>query len=134
MKIAIFLLIVVQSCVVSYTPKYDAAIHNQVTQGANNTDAFYQKMLDASNKGYSFYANDYAAIENEIMLLVQVEGQRSKNTLLLPQITNIQKLFLKFEAEHQAKVNLNNSQISIYKQQIAAAWATLVNSENLLKH
>jgi hypothetical protein len=134
MKILLIaLLLAFSSCTVMYSPVFDSSIAQDVLNARQKTDALYLKMQNANNKLFETYAADYAQVEADINNIVIKQTLRPQGKDFVILISNVQKLFTNYIAEHKAKGFVNNAQISIYNKYMQDAWVIVINSENSLK-
>lgn len=117
------------SCTVTFVPGYDAGVIQQVTDGAQMTDALYLKMIASPNRDYTKFAADYAAVAAEINSIVLKEEVRPKGKQILQIAQILQEHFLKYEADHRARGRLTSGELQVYNDYLKAFWKPLLVAE-----
>lgn len=134
MKILLFALVLtISSCAVITNPVYNSSIAQDVLNAKQQTDALYLKMQNAKDKSFNTYAADYAVLEADINNILVKQTLRPQGKSFVTLVSNVQKLYTNYVAEHKAKTIVNNAQLAIYNQYLQEAWNIVINSENSLK-
>ncbi len=113
----------------SCTPKFSTQAVEKTTTTWSATDALFEKVAQSPDKSYTSYASDYAAIDNEIAALQEIDRARAKNKTIVKILTDIQNRFDTYENEHKAAGNINVTQARAYKYGMDALWKELNNTE-----
>ena len=117
----------------SLVPTFSAAIIQDKTDLGKQVDLMYTLMEQSSDKDYDTYVPDYNAADNLINSIIIRDQVRNKSALIVRQDILYRDLLAKFQAEHKAKVQLNNSEIRVYKQYARDMLKSLLVAEKSLK-
>lgn len=110
--------IVINSCTVTFIPKYDATIVEQIENTTKQVDKFYLTMLETTteeNGGRAFekFTSQYVDIEVELNSLLNKNKVRplNENSTRICEITL--ELWQKYKEEHRSDQTLNNGLIKL---------------------
>lgn len=124
--------LIMASCKVTWTPKYDPAVVTLVESTQKATDDLYDQIVSSSDKSYDSYKTQYENIIGNIALIKQTDSSRVKAVKLLNIISYIQERFIQYRDFHLESKVLNNYQAKVFKEYMDVIWKALLNAEKNL--
>ena len=121
------------SCIVKFTPTYDAQIHQDASSCAEHMDALYTEMILSTNKNFSSYTEGYANVQAELNALKLKAESRPMGKTLLKILLIIDQNFTKYKTVHQTNGWLTTGELVIYLDYLKSLWHPYLAADNSLK-
>lgn len=116
-----FILLALYSCKVTFVPKYDATIIEQIDVTSKTVDKFYLMMLETTNsvnegRRFDKFSEQYVDIEVELTSLLNKNKIRplNSNSIKICEITL--QLWLKYKEEHRKDNTLSDGLIKLNRK------------------
>jgi hypothetical protein len=119
--IAVFCVLVLGGCKVTFVPGYDARISDQIVNIAKDVDKFYLSMLETttaadSGRVYKNFAEQYVSIEVELNSLLVKNKIRplNENSTRICEIAI--EMWIKYKEEHKKDDSLSDGLIRLNRK------------------
>jgi hypothetical protein len=122
------------ACRVTFVPKYDAKIKEQIEDVAKSIDKFYLIMLETTTeadggRAYGQFVHEYIDIEVELNSLLVKNEARTKNTEMIENCKYAIELFERHKNRHKENNTISDGVIQVTRLDFKRAMQALMISE-----
>ena len=134
----IFSTLFFDACKVILVPKYDDKVAEQIESVTKSIDRLYLTMLETTTEAdggrvYSKFADQYIAIDIELISLLNKNKAREKNEETIKICEKAISMFDKYKNEHKKENTINDADIKLNLEYLRGILYPLMISEDAKK-